>query len=186
VDLISPPADQAHHLPDLTSFEDVTNLLFLLNLVILGHILYHPFYTDPLRINEEMSGAWEHGRELATNVLNHINDNCCFLMENREVEFPTIVYSFLSHQMRCLIRKAKAEEGSSKGVTSALINEIAICFADCNWLPWHLSSHRRLKRSSDHYDWYDKSEYQVSTRKAGKFAGMLSPMSFKPKYLPET
>jgi len=178
-----PPAEQAHHLPDLTSFEDVTSLLFLLNHVILGHILYHPFYTDPLRINMEMNEAWKHGRELATDVLNHIHNKFCFHMEGREVEFSTIVYSFLSHQIRCLIRQAK---DSSKGVTDALINEIATCFADCNWLSWHLSSHRRLKRSSDRYDWYDKSEYLVSTRKAREFVGMLNPASVEPNYLPET
>src|SRR6266511_2465541 len=118
-----PPAEQAHHLPDLTSFEDLTNLLFLLNLIILGHILYHPFYTDPLRINEEMSEAWEHGQELATDVLNHINNNCCILIEGREVDFSIIVYAFFSHQIHCLIRQAKVEEDSSKAVSRPLINE---------------------------------------------------------------
>ena len=108
-------------------------------------------------------------------------------MEGREVDFPTIAYSFLSHQIRCLIRQAKAEEeDSSKGLSPALIEEIAICFADCNWLSRHLSSHRRFKRPTDRYDWYDKSEYKVSSRKAGKFIGTLSPVSFKPNYLLET
>lgn len=151
------------------SFQDIISLLFLLNHAILGHILYHPFYADPLQINEEMNEAWERGRKLATDVLNHILNSYCFLMEGWDVDFETIVLAFLAHQIRCLIRKAKAEGNS---VTSALITEVSICFADCKWLPWHLTSHRKNDRPTDGYDWYDKTEYQVSTRKAATSFGM--------------
>jgi len=38
--------EQAHHLPDMSSFKKVITLLFLLNVVTLGHILYCLYYFE--------------------------------------------------------------------------------------------------------------------------------------------
>jgi nitrate reductase gamma subunit len=161
------PTEQLHHLPDLTSFDEVLNLLFLLNVVILGPLLYRPFYVDRLSITEGMRESWAFGQEQATDILNKISDHYRFHMEGREVNFSFIVYSFLSHQIRCLVRKVKtAETDGDSGISlyNGMMEAIPIAFADSRWLSKFLATHRRFNRSMDKFDWYDKSDYVVSIR----------------------
>jgi hypothetical protein len=164
------PAEQHHHLPDLTSFDDTTNLLFLLNIVILGHLLHRPFYEDQLCISRKMYEAWAHGREQAADILDHISTHYYFYMEGREVDFSFLVYSFLSHQIRCLVRKAKAAAAvrdSGAQLYDGLMHAIPFAFANSHWLSTMLATHRRINRSTDLFDWYDKSQYVISVREAG-------------------
>ena len=166
--------EQAHHLPDMSSFKEVITLLFLLNVVTLGHILYCPYYLEPLSITGRMYEIWAHGRQQAMGILEHVNSNYAFYMERREVPFQSIVEAFLSQQIRYLVYQVKIEEGrstfgSSDVITSSnLIRTVAVAYSDSPWLPHSLANHRRLRRPTDSYEWYDRSEYVVSTREKGR------------------
>jgi len=94
-------------------------------------------------------------------------------MECREVSFQSIVEAFLSQQIRYLVQ-VKIEEGRSTFssfniiTSSNLIRTIAIAYSDSPWLPHSLVKHRHLRRPTDLYEWYNHSEYVVSTREKGR------------------
>ena len=163
-----------HHLPDLTSFNDIISLLFVLNVATLGHILYRPFYFEPFSVTEGMYQAWAHGRELAMEILEHINGSQTFWMDKREVSFRPIVQAFLSHQIRYLVTQVKVQERSATGGGSHVLSSgkfietIAVAFSKSNWLLDSLATHRRFRRPADHYEWYDNSNYTVSSGDNGR------------------
>jgi hypothetical protein len=165
--------EQIHHLPDLTSFNEVITLLLLLNVVALGHILYRPFYFEPYSITDDMFQTWANGRDQAMEILAHINQSYAFYMDQREVSFQSIVQAFLSHQIRYLVKQVKLEEqkkSSNRGnylMAKQFIQVIAIAFSESSWLLDSLAKHRRFRRPADIYEWYDKSNYTVSARDKG-------------------
>jgi hypothetical protein len=159
--------EQSHHLPDLTSFDQVITLLHLLNVIILGPILYRPFYLTPHTIANHMFQTWANGQEQALAILQHINSHYAFYMDKRKVPFQSIVHAFLSHQIRYLVKQVWLEEQRTVNKANCLSSEqfiqvIAVLFSESNWLLDSLARHRRFKRPADSYEWYDKTNYTVS------------------------
>jgi len=133
----------------------------------MGHLLYLPFYGDRLSIMEGMWEAWCHGCKQAIDILNHIGRNYTIHMENQQVDFSTIVYSFLAHQIRRLVQNASSTAPKGQAghlILDSLMNTIAIHFVDSNFeLADFLFVHHHFQRSTESYGWYDQSVYAVST-----------------------
>jgi len=147
-----------HNPPDLNRFDEIINLLFLLNYSIMGHPLYLPFHANNSRITDSMWAAWSHEKKLAISILNYIGNHYTIHMENQEVDFSIIAYSFLSHQIRCLVRNANSS------LSDSLMESIAVHFSESNSdLAEFISAHHYFQRSTDSYDWYDQSPYTVLT-----------------------
>jgi hypothetical protein len=104
-------------------------------------------------------------------------------MEGREVNFSFIVYSYLSHQIRCLVATGKANQavgGSTAQLYHGLTQAVPIAFSDSPWISTFLATHRRLNRSTEHFGWYNKSEYVISHREAENFLeSTRSPRAFQ-------
>jgi len=113
--------------------------------------------------------TWSDGHKKAIDILSYIGRNYTIHMENQEVDFPTIAFSFLAHQIRCLVQSTKpttqtAPAGSH--LLDSLTEALAVHFGESNCdLADFLAAHRHFKRSTDSYDWPDPSEYVVSTAK---------------------
>ena len=173
--------EQSHHLPDLTSLDQVITLLHLLTIIILGPILYQPFYFSPHTITNGMFQAWANGQEQALAILQHINSHNTFYIDKREVPFQPIVHAFLSHQIRYLVKQVWLEEQTqilnhaNRLSSEQFIQEIAALFSESSWLLGSLARHRRFKRPADSYEWYDKSNYTVLAHdKWWKMVSMVS------------
>jgi hypothetical protein len=164
---LSPLVVPTSNPPDVNRFEDIINLLFLFNYSIMGHLLHLPFHVHDSKITDTMWDAWCHDRRQAIGILNHIGNRYTIHMENREVDFPTIAYSFLAHQIRCLVRNAKCS------LSESLMKAIAVHFSElkCD-LAELIAANHYFQRPTDSYGWYDKSTYMVSTSQknpSGKF-----------------
>jgi len=96
-------------------------LLFLLNVVTLGHILYHLYHFKLFSITESMYKIWAHRREQTMEILEHVNSNYAFYMKHRKVPFQSIVEAFLLQQICYLVYQVKIEEGRSTFGSSNII-----------------------------------------------------------------
>jgi hypothetical protein len=167
-----PSTALSHHIPDLTVFEDVVHLLSLLNVVILGEIIYPPFYDGSMeQYNPPKEYLFAIGREKAAGLLSHLSKALNLLKDGQSVGLKALFYPFFVQQVLCLVKhhyKCSITHGMPAGgsaacTTQKLCEVLAASFSEKGWFIEEL---RRQKDSCNTtYAWSSQEKYSMGIEK---------------------
>jgi hypothetical protein len=171
LDLASTP-DSQHHIPNILVFEELVDLLTVINIVVFGHLIFIPFYADTIiDCGSHKLSLFALGRRKAQELLNFIHNRFLIIMEYREVGICSLFTTYLVQQLRCLLRGKrfaaklldKAAEGG-KCTVDALVVNVAESFHDKSWFLEELQRQKLVGRQDTTYAWVDPAVYTVKVR----------------------
>lgn len=170
-------ADFPHHLPSLENFSDVISLFCLSNVVILGQILYQPYYDNAdVMVDQFKDQLFKKGRQEAQELLTFLARNYSFTLENRPVDFYQLFAAYLVLQIRCMIQHAMLSRdtlGPQPVCTvEALVESISAYFFDKPWFLEELRLQQKRRLTATTYAWKFDEEYTLRRRTYPTFEGM--------------
>lgn len=162
-------ADFPHHLPSLETFDDVISLFCLINIVILGQILYLPYYDNADVMVDPFKGKlFRKGRQEAQELLTFLCRNYKFSLENRTVDLHQLFTAYLVLQIRCMIQHAMlvADTGGPQRVciVDALVESISAYFSNKPWFLEELRLQQKRRLTATTYAWKFDEEYTLGRR----------------------
>jgi len=166
----------SHHIPDLTDFADVVRLLSLLNVVILGEIIYPPFYEDVMEQSDPPKEfLFAIARRKAAGLLTHFSMTLNLLKCGRRVGFKPLFVTFFVQQVRSLIRQhsqsstyhRKRAGNSEQCTTEKLCQMIAASFSEKDWFFKELLRQKKIGYCNTTYGWLSQEKYSMGIEKNG-------------------
>lgn len=160
----------------------------LLNVVILGHILYRPYYNDALvYVDQSKEALFKEGRKKASELLKFMANSYSFTLDGRPINFWDLFSTYFVKHARCLIKQSamsfnrhENHTGLSPGCTPHSLTESIV--ATFHGKTWFLDEIQRQNRQGIHavpptYDFtseYSEEVYVVFPRNAPSSAGVLA------------
>lgn len=148
--------------------EDIKSLLCLLNVIILGHITYRPFYEGQfVHFNKSHQELFSVAKTKAEGLLQYAERNLIVLKDNRQVELKQIFECFFVQQVRSLIkqRACYVMHGNAEGVTpKVLVETIAASFYRTKWFKRELKRQERIGYPAASFAWKSQEKFSISLR----------------------
>lgn len=176
-----------HHLPDLTQIPDLINLLCLLNVVILGHIIYPPSY-DEIMVQSDppKEFLFKIGREKAQELLTTLSMDLKIVKSGRRVEFKPYFVTYFVQQVRSLIRHhsqsskfhSKPMGESISCTTTALCQEIAASLAENDWFTREVRRQKKIGFPDTTYAWVAEDDLIIETNMVDDISGDYFSVQF--------
>jgi hypothetical protein len=146
---------------------DLLKLFSLFNIVVLGHIIYPPFYTENVTLySQRHENLFSVARQQVDNLLTYLVSTLLIKKENREVKFEQLFRSYFVQQVRCLIRshKTKGEEETGELKVKRVVEAMATSFYRMDWFADELKLQKKLNRPDTTFDWISKEKFDISLR----------------------
>ena len=142
----------------------------LLNVVVLGHIIYPPFYDDVMvQSDPPKEYLFAIGRKKAQELLNHLSKVLNLRKCGQRVDFKPLFVTYFVQQVRCLVRhhfaaskRHSGPAGDSRTCTSkALCQAIAASFSTKDWFLEELQSQKKVGHCDTTYALVSEDEYSI-------------------------
>lgn len=167
-------ADFPLHLPSFTEFKDVVGLLSLLNIIILGQILYLPSYADKdIAFGDLNDEIFANSRNEAQELLTFLARSYVITLDNRPVNAFQMFTTYFVLQIRCLISHAGlSRQAAGPQLSDILFRRIATHFSDKHWFIEELVLQQKRMLPATSYYWRFDENYSITPREEASAEGM--------------
>jgi len=142
----------------------------LLNIVVLGHIIYPPFYDDVMvQSDPPKEYLFAIGRTKAQELLNHLSKVLNLHRCGQRVDFKQLFMTYFVQQVRCLVRHhfvaSKRHSGPAGNTpactTRALCQAIAASFSTKDWFLEELQLQKKVGHCDTTYALVSEDKYSI-------------------------
>jgi hypothetical protein len=169
----------------------VISILCLLNVVILGHIIYAPSY-DEIMVQSDppKEFLFKIGREKAQELLTTLSMELKIVKSGRRVEFKPLFVTYFVQQVRSLVRHhAQSSKFHSRPMgksisctTTALCQEIAASLAEKDWFTDEVRRQKNIGYPDTTYAWVSKEDFSIETEIGNASGEFFSVEPLKPNF----
>lgn len=158
----------------MSDFQEVVSLLCLLNVAILGHLIYLPFYQEKVSLFDSSHQIlFSVTRQKAEAILGYMDRKVLFRKDGQELEFKPLFRTFFVQQVRSLIRQCSTWQPEYTTIAQGgkvnlqkLTEAVAASFHEKSWFVKEMERQRKINYPDTSYAWISDEVIVTSVRNA--------------------